>query len=334
MWKSQSLQAYNSFGLEVQAAQYLAIESEEQLKNAIPQLEPPFLVLGGGSNMLFTADPEAIILHNQIMGKELVRETETEVIVRIGGGENWHRLVLWALENDWGGVENLSLIPGTVGAAPIQNIGAYGVELKDVFHRLEAIDLETGETLYFNSEDSQFGYRSSIFKTTYKGRILISRVYLQLTKKDHRINTDYGAIRDTLAEWGIESPSIQEVSRAVIHIRQSKLPDPKTIGNAGSFFKNPEIEASQFEALRARFPDLIYYPLPDGRYKIPAGWLIDQCGWKGKNMGPVGCYKHQALVIVNHGGARGADVLALAEQVMDSVEAKYGIRLEPEVNII
>lgn len=334
MWKSQSLAAYNSFGLDIKANRYLAIRSEEELQAAIPHLERPYMVLGGGSNILFTGDPKAIILHNQIKGKEVVFEDEDKVIVRIGGGENWHQFVLWSLSNNWGGLENLSLIPGTVGASPIQNIGAYGVELKDVFHSLEAIDLQSGRTRYFKPEDCRFGYRSSIFKTRYKGKLLISRVLIRLSKKAHRIHTEYGAIRDTLAKKGIETPTIQDISKAVIDIRQSKLPDPQVLGNAGSFFKNPEIEAEVFEALHTRFPDLVYYPLPDGRYKIPAGWLIDQCGWKGKRVGDVGCYKHQALVIVNYGGATGAEVIALAEEIIASVGDKYGIRLEPEVNII
>ena len=334
MLQSQSLAAFNSFGLEVQAKRYLAVTSENQLKEIIPELEPPILVLGGGSNILFTRDPEALILHNRILGKEIVSQDGAEVIVRIGGGEPWHPFVLWALENDWGGLENLSLIPGTVGASPIQNIGAYGVELKDVFFGLEAIDLQSGETLHFTPEDCQFGYRNSIFKTALKHKVMISRVLFRLTKKDHRINTQYGAIRDTLAQWEIAEPTIQDVSRAVIAIRQSKLPDPKELGNAGSFFKNPEIEAEQFKELQEKFPHLVYYPLPDGRYKIPAGWLIDQSGWKGKKIGAVGCYHQQALVLVNYGNARGEEILDLASKIVESVEKKYGIRLETEVNII
>lgn len=334
MWKSQSLKKYNSFGLNVQAQRYLAVSSEEELKAVVPDLKPSVLVLGGGSNMLFTQDPTALILHNRILGKEVVEKTDQDVIVRIGGGESWHQFVLWTLENNWGGVENLSLIPGTVGAAPIQNIGAYGVELQDVFHSLEAIDLTTGDTLTFGLQDCHFAYRSSIFKTKYKGKLLISRVLLRLTRKDHRIHTEYGAIRDTLAEWGVEEPSIQEVSRAVIAIRQAKLPDPKVLGNAGSFFKNPEIDAEQFRKLLVRFPELVYYPLSEDRYKIPAGWLIDQCGWKGKRIGPVGSYEKQALVLVNYGEGTGTDVLHLADRIMASVADKFGIMLEAEVNII
>ncbi|PHN08396.1 UDP-N-acetylmuramate dehydrogenase [Flavilitoribacter nigricans] len=334
MYKSQSLAEYNSFGIAVEAARYLAITSEEQLKEILPKLEPPLLVLGGGSNILFTEDPAALILHNRIRGREVVQQSEEDVIVRIGGGEPWHQFVLWTLENNWGGLENLSLIPGTVGASPIQNIGAYGVELKDVFHGLEAIDLQSGETLHFTAEECAFGYRSSVFKTTLKGKVMITRVLFRLSRKDHQINTDYGAIRDTLAEWKIDHPGIQDVSRAVIAIRQSKLPDPKVVGNAGSFFKNPEIEAAQFQELQDRFPNLVYYPLPDGRYKIPAGWLIDQSGWKGQRFGAVGCYDKQALVLVNYGDAKGTEVVELANRIVDSVEEKYGIRLETEVNII
>lgn len=334
MFSSQSLLTHNSFGIDVRAGQYLAIQSEAQLQRVLSALDQEVLVLGGGSNLLFTQNPARPLLHNQILGKELLTESEEEVILRIGGGENWHQLVLWTLEKDWGGLENLSLIPGTVGASPIQNIGAYGVELKDVFRGLEAIDLATGASCFFSPEACEFAYRSSIFKTSHKGEFLITRVHFRLSRKNHSINTAYGAIQTTLSEWKIENPSIQDISRAVIAIRQSKLPDPKVLGNAGSFFKNPEIGITQFKTLQQKFPELVYYPLPHDKYKIPAGWLIDQCGWKGKRMGTVGCYEKQALVLVNYGGASGVEVLALAKQIMASVEQKYGIRLEPEVNIV
>lgn len=335
MFTSQSLLPYNSFGFNITAGQYAPVAEATQLPLLIRQAAgQPLFVLGGGSNILFTHDPEAVVLHNRILGRSVERETAEEVIVKVGGGENWHEVVQWTLTNNWGGAENLSLIPGTVGAAPIQNIGAYGVELKDLFYGLEAIDLSTGEQLYFAPEACQFGYRHSIFKTELKGKFLISQVFLKLTRRAHRIHDQYGAIRETLNARGIEQPSIQDISRAVISIRESKLPDPKQLGNAGSFFKNPEIDADDFVALQEKFPNLIYYPLPDGRYKLPAGWLIDQCGWRGKRIGPVGCYEHQALVLVNYGGATGTQILDLAAQVMESVLDTFGVYLEPEVNIL
>lgn len=331
---SQSLLPYNSFGIDVWAERYLALQNEEQLGPIVQNSNGPFLVLGGGSNILFTEDPDAVVLHNQIAGKEIFKQTEQEVILRIGGGENWHQIVLWTLKNDWGGLENLSLIPGTVGASPIQNIGAYGVELKDVFYGLEALELTTGRSRYFTPEECQFGYRDSIFKRTLKGKMLITRVLFRLSRNHHPLHLAYGAIQETLAAWKIEQPTIQDISRAVVAIRQSKLPDPNVLGNAGSFFKNPEVDANQFNALVKAFPHLVYYPLPEKQYKIPAGWLIDQCGWKGKKVGAVGCYEKQALVLVNYGGATGAEVIEFAAEVVQSVEEKFGIRLETEVNIL
>ncbi|MCB0634338.1 MAG: UDP-N-acetylmuramate dehydrogenase [Saprospiraceae bacterium] len=330
----QSLFSYNSFGIDVHADLFTAVRSIDQLAEILIKHSQPKMVLGGGSNVLFTHDPESIILHNQILGKEVFRQSDTQIVVRIGGGENWHQVVLWCLENNWGGVENLSLIPGTVGAAPIQNIGAYGVELKDVFFGLDAIDLTTGQSRHFSPNDAQFGYRDSIFKRELKGKLFITHVYFQLSRNNHQINTEYGAIREMLDQLQISQPGIQDVSRAVVAIRRSKLPDPKELGNAGSFFKNPEIDAVAFDRLQAKFPSLVFYALDNNRFKLPAGWLIDQCGWKGKRLGPVGCYEKQALVLVNYGGATGQDVLNLASRIMDSVEERFGIRLEPEVNIL
>jgi UDP-N-acetylmuramate dehydrogenase len=325
----------HTFGIEAFADQLLTISSKASLQEIIQQgLSKPFYILGGGSNIVFTKDFEGTILQVDIKGKEIIKETSDEVVVKVGAGESWHEFVLWCLENDFGGVENLSLIPGTVGAAPIQNIGAYGVELVDVFDQLEAIDLATAEECVFQKEECQFGYRDSIFKRTLKGKVLITHVYLRLSKQAHQLHTSYGAIQNTLKEWEIETPSIQEISKAVIHIRQSKLPDPKVIGNAGSFFKNPEIGKAQFEQLKEAFPNIVGYPLDNDKVKVPAGWLIDQCGWKGKRMGNVGCYEKQALVMVNYGNAHGYEVKAHAERVMDSVREKFGVSLTPEVNLV
>lgn len=331
---SQSLRAYNTFGIDVEARHFVAIQSVEQARQLSAQHTRPILVLGGGSNILFTRDPEAAVWYNRILGKEIVSSTKHEIRLRVGGGENWHQLVTYTLDHDWGGLENLSLIPGTVGASPIQNIGAYGVELASVFDGLDAIELATGRILHFAPESCEFAYRNSVFKQQLRGQLLITHVYFRLSRKQHTLHTEYGAIRQMLSEWEINEPTIQDISRAVIHIRRSKLPDPEVLGNAGSFFKNPELEADQFLELQHRFPHIVSYPLPDGRAKVPAGWLIDQCGWRGRRIGPVGCYEKQALVLVNYGGAEGTDVLALAQRVMASVEDKFGIHLETEVNIL
>jgi UDP-N-acetylmuramate dehydrogenase len=330
-----SLRPYHTFGLEASARYFAAVGSVAELQETLRVWSGrlPF-VLGGGSNVLFAQQQERLILHNAIKGRDLVRREGGKAWVAVGGGENWHELVRWCLEQDLGGIENLSLIPGTVGAAPIQNIGAYGVELSSVFHSLEAIELATGMEHAFGREACQFGYRDSIFKGPLKGRYCITRVVLELTAEQHPIRTDYGAIRDTLHQWGIEAPTIQDVSRAVIAIRSSKLPDPAVLGNAGSFFKNPEISLVQLEALRGRFPQLVHFPASPGMAKVPAGWLIEQCGWKGVRRGDAGCYEKQALVLVNYGQARAADLLQLAQDIADSVEEKFGIRLEAEVNVV
>ncbi|MBP6812127.1 MAG: UDP-N-acetylmuramate dehydrogenase, partial [Saprospiraceae bacterium] len=255
------------------------------------------------------------------------------VWVEVGGGVVWHEFVLSAVAQGYGGVENMSLIPGTVGASPIQNIGAYGVELKDVFVRLKALNLTSGKLKTFSHSDCQFGYRDSIFKREEKGKWCITSVVFSLTKSPHKLNTSYGDISKTLESNGISNPSIADISRAVVQIRTSKLPDPAKIGNCGSFFKNPETEHSVLERILATHPQAPHYPLPDGRVKIPAGWLIEQCGWKGKRVGNTGCYERQALVLVNYGGATGKEVKNLAEAIIESVERTFGVRLEAEVNI-
>lgn len=327
-----SLRQSNTFGIEASAERYTTVQSVEELLQVIQAEEGPYHILGGGSNILLTGNLPGLVIKNEMDGIEVVREDEYATHVGAGGGVVWHDLVLWCIGKNLGGIENLSLIPGSVGAAPIQNIGAYGVELKDVFDHLEAIELLTGELRIFQATDCRFGYRDSVFKNELKGRFFISKVFLKLTKS-HRLLTDYGDIQRTLSEMGIAHPGIRDVSDAVIRIRQSKLPDPAKLGNAGSFFKNPEISSSQFEKLKTQFPNIVHFNLPDGRVKVPAGWLIEQAGWKGRRFGDAGCHERQALVLVNFGQAGGQEILELAKKIQASVEEKFGIQLTPEVNI-
>jgi len=332
--KNYSLKKYNTFGLDVKAASLLKVKAVDDLKQALKLTEQPIFILGGGSNMLLTQDIKGLVIKNELEGIEIVEEKKGKVVLGIGGGENWHKLVLWTIENNYGGIENLSLIPGTVGASPIQNIGAYGVELKDIFVKLEAINLQTKRKKTFSKKACQFGYRDSIFKKTLKGQYFITKVYLRLTKNKHQLNMNYGAIKTSLAEKKIEEPTIKDISDAVIAIRSSKLPDPAELGNSGSFFKNPEIPRSQFEALQKQFPTIVFYEMPNDMVKVPAGWLIEQAGWKGKKVGNTGAHAKQALVLVNYGNATGQEVKALAYKIIESVRQKFGIQLSPEVNII
>lgn len=330
-----SLTRLNTFGVAARAARFLEIGSATDLQQHLPLETPPALILGGGSNILLTGDVPGLVLYNRILGIDVVESEESSVVVAAGSGENWHGFVQWCLQRDYGGLENLSLIPGTVGAAPIQNIGAYGVELQEVFVRLEALELATGRLHTFTAADCRFGYRDSVFKRELKGKFFITRVFLRLSRPSHHIlRLDYGAVRSMLGDMGVKQPTIQDVSEAVIRIRTDKLPDPVSLGNAGSFFKNPVIDRAAFEALQRRFPDIVSYPAEEGAVKVPAGWLIERCGWKGRRFGRVGCYEKQALVLVNYGGATGAEVVALARRIAGSVEAAFGIRLEPEVNIL
>jgi UDP-N-acetylmuramate dehydrogenase len=337
MLQNFSLKPFNTFGIPAQARYYMRLESVAQWAEVLawPQWgQVPVLLLGGGSNILFTQNFEGLVVHNALKGIEKVKEDEDFVWIKAFGGENWHEFVMHCLQNGWGGLENLSLIPGTVGASPIQNIGAYGVEVKDCLESLEALRLQTGALQTFSNADCQFGYRNSIFKQEAKGQFLIVSVTFKLTKRNHTLHLEYGAIGDILQQWGIQAPSIQEVSRAVIHIRQSKLPDPAQIGNCGSFFKNPEIAAEAFASVLAKYPKAPHYPLANGMVKVPAGWLIEQCGFKGTRQGNVGVYQHQALVLVNHGGATGAEALALAKSIQYAVKERFNIDIEPEVNLI
>lgn len=333
-----SLRPYTTFGIEAQANYFADIASETDL-NTLFQLAEfnklPKLVLGGGSNLLLTQDFPGLALRLTLGGIDVVREDDLHIYVQAGAGVIWHDLVMYCVANNFAGMENLSLIPGTVGAAPMQNIGAYGVEIEQLFDHLEAIHIETGEKRRFEHADCRFGYRESVFKHELKGQYIITSVTFRLDKTP-TFHTRYGAISETLADMGVtdETINIRAISEAVIRIRRSKLPDPAEIGNAGSFFKNPEIPASQFEQLKATYPALPGYPTSDEQVKVPAGWLIEQAGWKGYRLGDAGVHAKQALVLVNYGRATGHDILALAHQVQASVLAKFGISINPEVNIL
>lgn len=331
MEENISLKELHTFGLNVTAAQYTLVEKEEEVQDLLP-LPPKHLILGGGSNMLFTKDFEGLVVHNKIRGIERVEEDEKTVLIRVGGGEVWHQLVLWCIDQGYAGIENLSLIPGSVGAAPIQNIGAYGVELKDVFERLEAINLSTGAVEILDSEDCTFGYRDSIFKREAKGKYFITRVFLRLSKQAE-FNISYGAIQQVL-ETSKTPLSIRSISNAVIQIRTQKLPDPKKIGNSGSFFKNPIVANVAIKALQKKYPSMPVYSVDNNQSKLAAGWLIDQLGWKGYRKGDAGVHQQQALVLVNYENAEGSDIWALAQEIQASVCEKFGILLEPEVNIL
>jgi UDP-N-acetylmuramate dehydrogenase len=332
-----SLQALNTFGIAARAEYFAQSTSLTDLSAFVREAQSrewPLFVLGGGSNVLFTRDVPGLTLHVGLRGIETVREDDRYTWLKTMAGEVWHHLVLHALEQGLGGIENLSLIPGYCGAAPMQNIGAYGVELQEVFEELEALELDTGRMRTFRLADCHFGYRDSYFKQEGKGRYIITSLTLRLTRQRHNINTTYGAIAETLTAMGVDESGIREVSEAVVRIRQSKLPDPKELGNAGSFFKNPELSTAQFEALKTANPDIPHYLLPDGRVKVPAAWLIEQCGWKGKRIGNTGAHARQPLVLVNYGGATGEEMWHLAQDIRDSVVQRFGVELQPEVNVI
>lgn len=331
-----SLKSHNTFGLEVVADLKASIQHSEDLSElfrANQYRSIKKMVLGGGSNVLFTRNFLGMVLKMEIQGIELMEEGEDSVLVGFGAGENWHQCVMWAVEHGYGGIENLSLIPGTIGAAPMQNIGAYGVEVKEVFHSLEAYEVKTGKIVRFFNEDCKFGYRYSVFKGPRKDNYIITKVNLRLSKKP-TFNISYGAIKETLDIMGVEQLSLKSVSQAVINIRQSKLPDPSQIGNAGSFFKNPVVENTYFDSLRAAFEDIPGYRLDEQYTKVPAAWLIDQCGWKGRRFGNIGVHDKQALVLVNHGGGKGKELVQLSQDIQKSVQGTFGIQLEAEVNII
>lgn len=331
-----SLKPYNTFGIEAMAKLFTTIRSVDDFRALAQEklyTENEKLIIGGGSNILFTKNFEGLVIKNELKGMRIVFEDEEWAHVNVAAGEVWHDFVMWCIEHGLAGLENLSLIPGCVGASPMQNIGAYGVEIKECFVELEAYSMKKAERKVFTNVECRFGYRESVFKHEHKNQFLITSVTYRLSKKP-RLNTSYGAIGAELQAMKISSPGIKDVSEAVIHIRKSKLPDPQVTGNAGSFFKNPEVSAETYHTLNARFSNLVAYPLPDGRYKLAAGWLIEQCGLKGFEMNGAAVHDKQALVLVNKRNCRGEDVFNLSTHVLQKVFDKFGVTLEREVNII
>ncbi len=333
--QNYSLKNYNTFGIDTYAKYFAAFTSIDDLNILLSMHESQLttLILGGGSNILFTKNYDGLVLKNSIEGIHTVHEDEDHIYVKAGAGENWHKFVMNCIKNNFAGVENLSLIPGNIGASPMQNIGAYGAEIKDVFHSLDAFHLKEKRIINFSTNDCGFGYRESIFKTKFKDQFVILNVTYRLNKKP-QYNIQYGAIKEELEKMNVTELSIQAISQAVINIRKSKLPDPKVIGNAGSFFKNPEITKDQFVVLETQFENLQTYPLDNGNVKLAAGWLIEQCGWKGFRRGDAGCHEKQALVIVNYGNASGREIYDLGEEIKQSVKEKFDVELEREVNIV
>jgi UDP-N-acetylmuramate dehydrogenase len=330
-----SLKNHNSFGIEAKAKQFVSVHSVAELKTVLEQHKSDDkFILGGGSNMLLTRDIDALVIHIDLKGKKIIAQNEDFVWVESEAGENWHEFVLWTIDQNFGGLENMSLIPGNVGTTPVQNIGAYGTEIKDTFVSCKAVSKENQETIQFTNEDCHFGYRESIFKNEAKDRYIITSVVFILTKRNHKINTSYGDITNELAKTNISNPTLKDVSNAVIAIRQSKLPDPKELGNSGSFFKNPILLKSDFAKIHQQFPEMKYYDISETEVKVPAGWLIEQAGFKGKRFGNAGVHKNQALVIVNYGNATGQEVLDISKNIQETILNKFGIQIEAEVNII
>lgn len=330
-----SLKKHNTFGIDAKAKEFIAVHSVDELKEVLREnpAKKKF-ILGGGSNMLLTQDIDALVIHIDLKGKKVISEDDDYVWIEAQAGEVWHEFVLYTIGQNYGGLENMSLIPGNVGTTPIQNIGAYGTEIKDTFISCNALNISTLEVRTFTKEECEFGYRESVFKNAEKNKYIITSVVFKLTKRNHKINTAYGDIQAELAKHNIETPTIKDISNAVIAIRQSKLPDPKELGNSGSFFKNPIIPKAQFDAAHAKFPEMKFYPVSDTEVKVPAGWLIEQAGFKGKRFGDAGVHKNQALVIVNYGNATGAEILAVSKDVQKTVLEMFGIAIEAEVNII
>lgn len=330
------LKPLNTFGISARARYYTELHTVAEFAQLLQTdiyKNQPTLIIGGGSNLLFTKDFEGLVIRNCLKGISVEENNSDSVLLRVSAGEVWHEFVMWAIAQGYVGLENLSLIPGCVGASPMQNIGAYGVEIKEVFERLDALSMRDGSLHTFDKKACEFGYRESVFKRKYKNQFMITAVYFRL-KKNAAVNTSYGAITAQLQEMGVTQPSIKDVSDAVIAIRRSKLPDPTVTGNAGSFFKNPEISAELYQRVHASFPDVVAYPLADGRYKLAAGWLIEQAGLKGFEVEGAAVHVKQALVLINTGGATGNSVLRLSEEVIKRVKEKYGVELEREVNIV
>ena len=333
--KNKSLKSYNTFGIDCNSSFFTRINTLKDLEELYQQ--PLFknqkkLILGGGSNILFTSNFEGLVIKNEIKGIEIIKETKDVVEVQIGAGVNWHEFVIYAVNNKWGGVENMSLIPGNCGTAPMQNIGAYGVEIKDTFISLNAYEIETGEIVSFDRKKCDFGYRESVFKNDLKNQYIILDITLRLQKKPI-LNTKYGDINNTLIKNNISKPTIKDVSNAVIEIRTSKLPNPKEIGNAGSFFKNPIIQQDQFKELKTKFPEIVSYPVNEKQVKLAAGWLIEKAGWKGMDFGDFGVHKKQSLVLVNYNNASGKEIFDLSQDILEDVYQKFQVKLEREVNI-
>nr|WP_315200889.1 UDP-N-acetylmuramate dehydrogenase [uncultured Flavobacterium sp.] len=330
-----SLKNYNTFGIEAKAEQFVAVHSVSELKSILEQNKnQKKFVLGGGSNMLLTKNIEALVIHIDLKGKKILKEDSDFVWVESQAGENWHQFVLWAIDQNFGGLENMSLIPGNVGTTPVQNIGAYGTEIKDTFVSCDAINIENQEMRTFTKEECSFGYRESVFKNEVKDQYIITSVVFKLTKQNHKINTSYGDITAELAKNNITTPSLKDVSNAVIAIRKSKLPDPAELGNSGSFFKNPILLKSDFEKIHQNFPEMRFFDISETEVKVPAGWLIEKAGLKGKRFGDAGIHKNQALVLVNYGNATGQEILDVSKTVQDTVFNTFGIHIEAEVNII
>ena len=330
-----SLKNYNTFGIEAKAKAFVAVQTEAELVAVLKKYaQKEKFILGGGSNMLLTQDLNALVIQVDLKGKKIIAQNNGFTWVQSQAGENWHEFVLWTLEQNLGGLENLSLIPGNVGTTPIQNIGAYGVEIKDTFESCEAIEIETQEKVKFTNPECQFAYRESVFKNEVKDQFVITSVTFKLTNRNHKLTTSYGAIEAELALQQITNPTVKNVSDAVIAIRQSKLPDPKELGNSGSFFKNPIISKQDFEGIQQKFPLMPFYEISETEVKVPAGWLIEQAGFKGKRFGDAGIHKNQALVLVNYGQATGQEILEVAKTIQKTITALYGISIETEVNII
>ena len=329
------LKDYNTFQISAFAKAFISVKNYDELVQVLNEnVNQKKFILGGGSNMLLTQNIDALVIHVDIKGISIISETENNVVVRCNAGENWHEFVLYCIDHNYGGLENMSLIPGNVGTTPVQNIGAYGVEIKDRLVSCEAIHIQTQKPKVFSNKDCNFGYRESIFKNIIKDEYIITSVDFLLTKKNHKINIAYGDIIAELEKYTIENPTIRQVSDAVIAIRKSKLPDPKELGNSGSFFKNPIISIQDFAIAKQKFPDIKFYKMSDSAIKVPAGWLIEQAGFKGKRFGDAGIHKNQALVLVNYGGATGQEILAVSKDIQNTVFKKFGIWIEAEVNIV
>ena len=326
----------NTFGVDVKAKYFVSINTVNELieltkTEVFKDLQ--LLILGGGSNILFTKDFDGLVILNNIKGKEIIDQTQESIFLKIGAGENWHELVMYTVDNKWGGIENLSLIPGNTGTAPMQNIGAYGVEIKETFVELEALEISSGKIVKFNNSDCEFGYRESVFKNKMKNQYIIVNITLEL-KKNPVLNINYGDVKAILESQNINNPSIKQVSDAIISIRQSKLPDPKIIGNSGSFFKNPIVSLNQLELIKKKYPNVVNYKINENEFKIAAGWMIERAGWKGKKFNNYGVHEKQALVLVNYGLANGMEIFNLSEEIILDIKDKFGIKLEREVNII